>query len=230
MCGRFALAMPRRLVAEAVGLPGLPEVPDRYNIAPAQLVEAVHADRHVTRRVAGLFRWGLVPAWAKDPKIGAKCINARAETVFDKPSFRGAIRYRRCLVPAQGFYEWRHGEGPKAPYFLTPVDGSVLVLAGLFEHWTGPAGEALDSLAILTREAEGVTRLLHDRMPVILPRESHAAWLDPLNTTRADIQVVLDTPPPSLAATPVSALVNSPRNDGPELVAPIGPPLGRNCS
>jgi len=225
MCGRFALAMPRRLVAEAVGLPGLPAAPDRYNIAPTQLVEAVYADRHVTRRVAGLFRWGLVPAWAKDPKIGAKCINARAETVFEKPAFRGAIRYRRCLVPAQGFYEWRHGGGPKAPYFLTPVDRSVLVLAGIFEHWTSPAGEAIDSLAILTRESLGVTRLLHDRMPVILPRETQATWIDPLRTTLADIRDLLQIQPPPLTATPVGTLVNNPQNEGPELVAPVGQPL-----
>lgn len=225
MCGRFALAMPRRLVAEAVGLPGLPEVPDRYNIAPGQLVEAVFADRHVTRRVPGLFRWGLVPAWAKDARIGARCLNARAETVFDKPAFRGAVRYRRCLVPAQGFYEWRHGEGPKAPYFLTPADGGVLVLAGVFEHWTGPAGQGIDSLAILTREAVGVTRSLHDRMPVILPGETHAAWLDPLDAARRDVQAILESPPPALTATPVGPLVNNPRNDRPECLAPIGPPL-----
>jgi len=230
MCGRFALAIPRRRVAEAVGLPGLPEVPDRYNIAPTQLVEAVSADRHVTRRVAGLFRWGLVPFWAKDPKIGTKCINARIETVFDKPAFRAAIRYRRCLIPAQGFYEWQHNHpGHKTPHFLTPENGSVMVIAGIFEHWTGPDGAVLNTLAILTREAVGVVRQLHDRMPVILPQSNHAAWLDPLRTTQADIRDTLAAPSPRLTATPIGALVNSPRNEGPELLAPVGPPLTKNC-
>lgn len=226
MCGRFALGVPRRLVAEAMGLSGLPEVPARYNIAPSQLVEAVFADRHATRRRAGLFRWGLVPAWAKDPKIGARCVNARVETVCDKPAFRGAVRYRRCLVPAQGFYEWHHGDGPKTPYFLTLADAPVMVLAGIFEHYTGQDGEAIDSLAILTREATGIIRRLHDRMPLLLPPDLHAAWIDPLRTTPRELSPLLAAPVPRLAAVPVGALVNSPRNDGPELLAPIGPPLG----
>lgn len=226
MCGRFALAIPRQVVAEAMGLPGMPEVPARYNIAPTQLVEAVYADRHITRRVAGLFRWGLVPSWAKDSKIGAKCINARIETVFDKPAYRAAIRYRRCLVPAQGFYEWEHGQpGKKVPYFLTSADGSVLVLAGIFEYWTGPGGEVIDSLAILTREASGIVGLLHDRMPVILPSEVHDTWLDPLRTTRRDIGDSLECSPPALIAVPVGGLVNNPRIEGPELLTPLGPPL-----
>jgi len=229
MCGRFALAIPRRLVAEAMGLPGMPEAPARYNIAPSQLVEAVYADRHVTRRVAGLFRWGLVPAWAKDPKIGAKCSNARVETVFDKPAFRAAVRYRRCLIPAQGFYEWQHGQsGKKAPYCITPMDGSVMALAGIFEHYTGPGGEVIDSLAILTRAAAGVVRQLHDRQPVILPPESHTAWLDPLSTTRRDLGDILDIPAPKLTAVPVGTLVNNPGVEGPEVMAPVGPPLVPN--
>jgi len=226
MCGRFALAIPRRLVSEALVLPGIPDAPARFNIAPTQLVEAVSADRHITRRVAGLFRWGLVPSWAKDPKIDAKMINARSETVFDKPSFRSAIRYRRCLIPAQGFFEWQHLQaGNKAPYFITSAAVGVMVLAGIFEHWNGPEGETIDSLAILTREASGVVRLLHDRQPVILPTALHAAWIDPLCTTRQDIQDILDTPPPTLAAVPVGTLINNPHNEGPELITPIGPPL-----
>lgn len=225
MCGRFALGVPRRLVAEAMGLAGLPEVPARYNIAPSQLVEAIFADRHATRRRAGLFRWGLVPAWAKDPGIGARCINARVETVRDKPAFRGAVRYRRCLVPAQGFYEWRHGEGPKMPYFLTLADTPVMALAGIFEHFTGPDGTAIDSLAILTREATGIVRRLHDRMPLVVSPEGLAAWLDPCCTSPREIGPLLDPPPPAFVAVPVGSLVNNPRNDGPELLAPIGPPL-----
>ena len=226
MCGRFALGIPRRRVAEALGLGAMPEVPARYNIAPSQLVEAVFADRHITRRVPGIFRWGLVPTWAKDTKIGLKCINARVETVCDKPAYRAAIRYRRCCIPAQGFYEWRHGQaGAKAPYFITPADDSVMILAGIFEHYTGPDGEQIDSLAILTREAAGVVRQLHDRQPVILPTEWHAAWLDPLRTSRQDVADLLDVPLPDLTAVPVGTLVNNPRNEGPELIVPIGSAL-----
>ena len=226
MCGRFALALPRRCVTEALGLSAMPEVPPRYNIGPGQLVEAVFADRHVTRRAPGIFRWGLVPAWAKDANIGARCINARVETVLDKPAFRAAIRYRRCLIPAQGFYEWRQGQpGPKQPYFFTPTDGTVLILAGIFEHATLPGGAVIDSLAILTREATGVMRQLHDRQPVILPPDRHVAWLDPLRTSRREVGEVLDFPAPALTAVPVGTLVNNPRNEGPELLTPIGPRL-----
>lgn len=226
MPGRFALALPRRRVAEALGLGALPGAPDRYNIGPGQLVEAVYADRHVTRRLPGLFRWGLVPAWAKDPKIGARLVNARVETVFDKPSFRAAIRYRRCLIPAQGFYAWRQGQpGPKQPYFLTSTDDAVLILAGIFEHATLPGGVVIDSLAILSREATGLVRLLHDREPVLLPPDRRTDWIDPLRTSRREVEEMLDVPAPPLTAVPVGTLVNNAGYDGPELVTPIGSPL-----
>lgn len=226
MCGRFALAIPRRLVAETMGLDSLPDAPARYNIAPSQSVEAVHVDRDSGARLIGSFHWGLIPSWAKDPKFGYKMINARAETVFEKPAFRSAIRHRRCLIPAQGFYEWRHDPpGTKAPYFISPADGGVMALAGIFEHATGPDGQGIDSVSILTREALGVVRLLHDRMPLILTSEAFTPWLDPGRADRQDIAELLERTPPELIAVPVGTLVNSPRNDGPELLVPIGPPL-----
>ncbi len=227
MCGRFVLAASRRQVAEAMGLPGMPDVPPRYNIAPSQLVEAVYVERETGQRRAGLFRWGLVPSWAKDPKIGSRLINARAETLFDKPAFRGAARYHRCLIPAQGFYEWQaQPSGGKAPYFLTLADAGVMALAGLFEHYADASGQAIDSLTIVTRQATGVARLLHDRMPVILPSDSHGDWLAPGLTDRQGIEELLDRAlPPTLAAVPVGTLVNRPDHDGPELIEPIGPAL-----
>lgn len=228
MCGRFALAIPRRQVVEAFGLNDFPDVEDRFNIAPSQDVEAVVVDES-GRCVARPFHWGLVPFWAKDPKIGYKMINAKSETVFDKPAFRAAIRSRRCLVPAQGFYEWSHeAPGAKAPYFITLADGGIMALAGIFEHATMPDGRHIHSLAILTRDAAGVVRRLHDRQPVILTPDLHAGWLDPNQADRAEIEAMLVSEPPELTASPVGILVNNPRNQGRELIETIGPPLPSN--
>lgn len=225
MCGRFALGIPRRLVAETFGVDEMPDAPARFNIAPSQQVEAVVSDRD-GRRLAQFFTWGLVPFWAKDPKIGYKMINAKSETVFDKPSFRAAIKSRRCLVPAQGFYEWSHETpGAKIPYFITLVDGGVMALAGIFEHATMPDGRHIQSVAILTRDSVGLVRQLHDRQPVILTPDRFGAWLDPDNTDRPAIEAILTAPPPALTAVPVGIMVNNPRNDGPELIEPIGPSL-----
>lgn len=197
MCGRFALAVPRRLVAEAMGLPDMPDVPARPDIAPSQLIEAVYADRHTGRRLAGLFRWGFVPAFAKDPRAMRPMINARAETVLERPMFRAAARYRRCLIPAQGFYEWRkEPDGTKTRFFLTVPDRPVMALAGIYEQTTGPDGEARDTAAILTRDATSAMAGIHDRMPLIVPPEDFAAWLDPGLTERADIAALLAAPPP----------------------------------
>uniref|UniRef100_I2Q312 Abasic site processing protein n=1 Tax=Desulfovibrio sp. U5L TaxID=596152 RepID=I2Q312_9BACT len=197
MCGRFALAVPRRLVAEAMGLPGMPDVPARPEIFPSELIEAVFVDRQAGRRMAGLFRWGFVPAFMKDPQAARPMINARAETVLDKPSFRAAARYRRCLIPAQGFFEWRkEPDGSKTRFFLTLPDAPVMALAGIYERATTPAGEARDTAAILTREASPAMAGIHDRMPLILPPHTFAAWLDPLLTERRDIAPLLAVPPP----------------------------------
>jgi len=153
-------------------------------------------------------------------------INARVETVLEKPAFRSAIRYHRCLIPAQGFYEWRHDPPrAKAPFFLTLANEGVMALAGIFEHYAGPDGQFIDSVAILTREASGVVRLLHDRMPVILSTAIHTTWLDRNCTERHEIDELLRLPAPDLVAIPVGTLVNSTRNEGAALIEPIGPPL-----
>jgi putative SOS response-associated peptidase YedK len=226
MCGRFALGVPRRLVAEAMGVPDLPDAPARYNIAPAQLIEAVFVARTTTRRRAGLFRWGLVAPFAKTAKATHGMINARSETVLDKPSFRAAIRYRRCLVPAQGFYEWqRLPGGGRQPYFLALAEAPVMALAGIFETGNSTDGEGWDTAAILTRAATGVMAAIHDRMPLIVPPERFADWLDPGRTERTDIEALLALPPPQLKATPVGPLVNNPRRDDPACLRPVETPL-----
>ncbi|WP_428559673.1 MAG: SOS response-associated peptidase [Solidesulfovibrio sp. DCME] len=204
MCGRFALAVPRRLVAEAMGVPDLPQnVPPRPEIFPSELIEAIFTARESGRRLAGLFRWGLVPAFVKDPAKARPMINARAETALEKPSFRAAVRYRRCLVPAQGFFEWRREPGGgKTRFFLTLPEAPVMALAGLYERAVTADGEARDTAAILTRPASPQMAAIHDRMPLILPPEAFAAWLDPGRNAPADVAALLATPPPLLRLTP----------------------------
>ena len=200
MCGRFALAVPRRLVAEAMGVPDLPQnVPARPEIFPGELIEAVFTARESGRRMAGLFRWGFVAAFRKD--VAARpMVNARAETVLEKPSFRGAIRYRRCLIPAQGFFEWRKEPGGgKTRFFLTLPDAPVMALAGIYERAVTEAGEVRDTAAILTRPASPQMAAIHERMPLIVPQATFAAWLDPRLSERRDLEELLDMPPPELS-------------------------------
>lgn len=221
MCGRFALAVPRRLVAEAMGVPDMPQnVPPRPMIFPSELIEAVFMARETGRRLAGLFRWGFVPAFVKDSAAARPMINARAETVLDRPSFRGAIRYRRCLIPAQGFFEWRKNpDGSKTRFFLTLPHTPVMALAGIYERAVTSDGEVRDTAAILTREAAGPMAAVHDRLPLVLPPETFAAWLDPRRTERLDIAPLLQTPPPALA------LEEQDQTAGPREAAPN--PAGR---
>lgn len=198
MCGRFALAVPRRLVTEAMGVPDMPEVPPRPEIFPSQLIEAVFTARESGRRMAGLFRWGFVPVFRKDDPTARPMINARSETVLTLPSFRAAARYRRCVVPAQGYYEWRkETDGRKTRFFLSLPDRPVLALAGIYERSVTAGGEVRDTVAILTREAAGVAAKIHPRMPLIVAPETLAAWLDPGRTERTDIEELLNQPPPT---------------------------------
>jgi putative SOS response-associated peptidase YedK len=200
MCGRFALAVPRRLVAEAMGVPDMPQnIPDRPEIFPGELVEAVFAARQSGRRMAGILRWGFLPPFTRTDRPMRPMINARAETALDKPSFRGAIRYRRCLLPAQGFYEWRKDPGgAKTRFFITLPQAPVMALAGIYERTLTPEGEARDTVAILTRPASPQMAAIHDRMPLILPPDAFAAWLDPRLTERRDVAALLAVPPPEL--------------------------------
>ncbi|HSV75263.1 MAG TPA: SOS response-associated peptidase [Chthonomonadales bacterium] len=221
MCGRFVLSVSADEVASAfqVAMP-IPIAP-RYNIAPSQAVLCVR-EPVSGRREAAPLQWGLVPGWSRDPTIGSRLINARAETAAEKPSFRGALRYRRCLVPSNGYFEWKPVPGGrKQPHLFRMRDGEVFGIAGLWEQWEGPDGY-LETLAILTTDANELTRPIHNRMPVIVPRAGHALWLDPTVRAGADVLSLL-RPYPSQAMTahPVGYGVNSPANDSPDLVVPL---------
>lgn len=219
MCGRFTLAVPAEQVATQFQLSQVPDLAPRYNIAPTQQVAAVRATD--AGRELVLLRWGLVPSWAKDPSVGAKMINARSETVAEKPAFRAALRQRRCLIPADGFYEWQAQAGGKQPFHIRLAEGGPFALAGLWEHWKTPEGGWLHSCTILTTEANELMRPLHERMPVILPAEHHARWLDPGLHDAGPLQELLRPfPADQMLAYPVSKAVNKVGNDGPELVVP----------
>jgi putative SOS response-associated peptidase YedK len=216
MCGRFLLMTSGRDVAEEFGLADFPELFPRYNIAPTQAVLAVRAAG--AGREGALLRWGLVPAWARDMKQAP--INARAETAADKPTFRHALRKRRCLIPASGFYEWAAiaGEKRKQPYCFRPRNERSFAFAGLWERWEGPQGP-VESCAILTTEANQLVRPVHDRMPVILPGRHFGAWLDPQVQDAGELVQLLPFPSDAMRAYPVGGLVNNPRNDVPECLA-----------
>ena len=220
MCGRYALHNNPEVIRLYFKLGILPELTPRYNITPSSEVLVVRQDRE-QGRVAGLFRWGLIPGWAKDPTIGNKLANARGETVAERPSFRSAFMRGRCLIPASGFYEWKAVRGRKQPYYVYPVGAALFAFAGLTERWTGPDGP-VHTCAIITTGANELMRGIHDRMPVILAPEDHAAWLDPANQATDKLKVLLK---PCLAgmtaAHPVSTRVNTPKNDEPALIEPV---------
>jgi putative SOS response-associated peptidase YedK len=220
MCGRYSLHTHPEVIALYFKLGLLPDLTPRYNITPGTNVLIVRQDPE-KGRTADLYRWGLIPGWAKDPAIGNKLANARAETVAEKPSFRSAFKRGRCLIPASGFYEWKKVAGRKRPYYVRPVGADLFAFAGLTERWNGPDGP-VHSCAIITTDANELMRDIHDRMPVILAPEDHAAWLDPANPAPAKLQALLKPcPPRMMAAHPVSPRVNTPKNDEPALIEPV---------
>ena len=222
MCGRFVSASdPDGLVRFfVIDERKTDDLPPSYNVAPTDPVYAVAA--HEQRRYLVSFRWGLVPHWAESPAVGAKMINARAETAAEKPAYREALRRRRCLIPADGFYEWRKdAAGAKTPHFIHRPDHQLLAFAGLWETWRDkddPQAAPVKSCTILTRPAVTQLQVLHDRMPVALPQDAWAAWLD-ADVPFGVLQDLLRTPPPELTFRPVSDQVNSVRNNGPQLLA-----------
>lgn len=218
MCGRYTLVTPVGELAERFGVEGpLPELPPSYNVAPGRGVAAVVAEGG--RRRLEVLRWGLVPPWADDPSIGDRMINARAETVASKPSFRRAFRERRCLIPADGFYEWQRLDGGKQPYYVRRKDGARFAFAGLWEIWRRE-GEEIRSCTILTTEANGLLGGIHDRMPVIVPPDLYGLWLEG-GAEREELDAVLRPyPGDDLEAYPVSRLVNNPANDDPRCIEP----------
>jgi putative SOS response-associated peptidase YedK len=226
MCGRFSLSVtPEALVEQfSLHLSGAVPPPPRYNIAPTQPVVAVRTRNAAGERELVLLHWGLIPSWAKDPSIGNRMINARAETLAGKPSFRTALRRRRCLVPADGFYEWARGAAGKQPYHIRRVDRAPFAFAGLWEHWVGADGSEILSCTLVTTGANALMRPLHHRMPVILAPEDYPRWLHP-EEGRPEGLLPLLAPRKweGMETVAVSAYVNNPRNEGAQCIAPLPP-------
>ena len=220
MCGRFGQFTPVEEVARQFKLDETARLTPRYNVAPTQPAAVIRADpENGTRRLA-LLRWGLIPAWSREPPK-AVLINARAETVFEKPAFRSIIKRKRGLIPADGFYEWKKDGRRKQPYFIRLPKGRLMALAGLWDQWPGPDG-LIESFTILTTTANRLMQTLHERMPVIIPASLQEKWLDPEMTLREDIQEMLAPwPDDSLELLPVSDHVNKAGHEGPECILPV---------
>ena len=216
MCGRFVSLLSPELLKVIYEIFSPPEESARYNVAPTQMVPVVRQDS-MDNRTAAPLRWGLIPHWAKDQSIGSRMINARSETVHEKPAFRQAIRCRRCIVPAQGFYEWQATSTGKEPWYISPRDGLPFSLAGIWESWCPPGGEALETFSILTTEANSLMSPIHERMPVILHPTEFSQWLDVSITDPLCLRRLYQPFPPDLMqAWRVSKLVNSPAHDSEE--------------
>jgi putative SOS response-associated peptidase YedK len=216
VCGRFTLRTPPTEIANHFGLDEEPVLEARFNVAPGQSIATVSGSGEDNRPVLSLRRWGLVPSWAKDSKIGNRLINARAETVAEKPSFRSALRRRRCLVPADGFYEWAGSKGSKQPYFIGLEGRGLFAFAGLWERWTDPEGEPLESCTLLTTAAGERLRALHHRMPVIVDPADYGLWMDPDIEEPDLVSPVIDRNlGGALEFYPTSQHVNDVRHDDP---------------
>jgi putative SOS response-associated peptidase YedK len=217
MCGRYTLVTPAKKLAEEFSLDASSvDLPPNYNVAPTQGVAAVLSEGGERR--LEILRWGLIPPWADDPQIGSRMINARAETAPEKPSFRRAFRERRCLIPADGFYEWKRTNGSKQPYYIHMKDERPFAFAGLWEGWNDNGGPAIRSCTILTTGPNALVAGVHDRMPVILPAGSYDAWLDP-EAERDELAALLAPyPEDEMEAYPVSRFVNSPSNNDPRCI------------
>jgi putative SOS response-associated peptidase YedK len=221
MCGRFALKTPPRSIQEHFHLPETVNLSPRYNIAPSQAIAVV---RHLPEKrfpQQDMLRWGLIPHWAKDIKIGHKMINARAETLAQKPSFRAAFKKRRCLIAADGFYEWKHSGKAKQPIYVQMKNEAVFGIAGLWESWNSPEGNIVESCTIVTTSPNQLISEIHDRMPVILPPEQYETWLQDSPPEHSLQQLLMPYPADAMEAYQVSSIVNSPKNDTPACILPI---------
>jgi putative SOS response-associated peptidase YedK len=220
MCGRYSLTTPAEAMRQLFRLTGPPpNFPPRYNIAPSQDAPVVRATQDGGRELA-LLRWGLVPSWSQGPDAKFSMINARAETVAAKPAYRGAFKSRRCLVPADGFFEW-HAEKPgKQPYFIGLKNGGLFAFAGLWELWE-KSTPAIQSFTIIVTQANAHLSQIHDRMPVILDPADYGAWLDPATDTDGAQALLRPIAPDKMAFRKVSTRVNSQQNDDPECLAPL---------
>ena len=221
MCGRYTLSSPSDLLADLFELESAPELSARYNIAPTQEAPVVRVGEGNSRTLE-LLRWGLVPFWAKDPTIGNRMINARSETVAEKPAYRASFEKRRCLVIADGFYEWQRTGGPKQPWLFRLQSGQPFALAGLWDRWDKGEGGPLETFTILTTEPNELLAPVHNRMPVVLAPEEMTTWLDPGIQDPAELIPLLDAfPAGEMEGYPVSTFVNSPGNDSPRCIAPL---------
>jgi putative SOS response-associated peptidase YedK len=219
MCGRFTQSHDAEAIAQAFDLKDVPELSPRYNVAPTQMVGTVVKPEDSEKREFKMLYWGLIPSWAKDKKMGAKLINARAETVAEKPSFRSAFKRRRCLVVADGFYEWKQVTGKKQPFYIHLPEKQPFGLAGLWERWEGAEGEIIESCTIITTAANDLMQPIHDRMPVILHPQDYDLWLDPGGQKPELLQPLLSAyPSDRMTAYPVRTLVNKATHDSPELI------------
>jgi putative SOS response-associated peptidase YedK len=220
MCGRFAQRSDPKQLAREFKVAEAPQVEARYNIAPTQDILGVL--EAADGREMKFFKWGLIPSWAKDASMGSRLINARSETVEEKPAFREAFKRRRCIIPADGFYEWQRTGGKKQPFFFQMKDERPFGFAGLWERWQGVAGQVIESCTIRTTEANEVLRAVHDRMPVILHSDDYELWLDEDARKRELLKDLLRPyPAEEMASYPVSTAINSPHNQGATLIERI---------
>lgn len=223
MCGRYALAVQPEDVEAEFSMIRIEWFPPRYNIAPTQPILVVRAERGERR--PALVRWGLIPSWTKDLAAMPLLFNARSESAAEKPAFRGAYRHRRCLIPATGFYEWQKGpDGKKQPFYLQPASGGVIAFAGLWDEWADDKGNVIDTATILTTAANRELAPIHERMPVVVPREQYDLWLG-LDADRGANagQVLLPPPDGTFDAIPIGPGVNNFRNDDPAILARVEP-------
>lgn len=222
MCGRYTLSVTDDILEQHFALTAPPPRTPRYNIAPSQMVLAIRLNPTSAQREWALLRWGLIPSWTHDRTPRLSTINAKAETVAVKPAFRSAFKHRRCLIPADGFYEWRPTGQQKQPMYIHLRARRPFAFAGLWERWDPPEDTPIESCTILTTESNALIHAIHNRMPVILPPERYAGWLDPTSPPTDLLQGLL-TPYPAeeMDAYPVSTLVNSPHTDTPRCLEPI---------
>uniref|UniRef100_C6DZD3 Abasic site processing protein n=1 Tax=Geobacter sp. (strain M21) TaxID=443144 RepID=C6DZD3_GEOSM len=221
MCCRFSVDVSAEVLLETFGLTQVPTISPRYNVAPSQRVAVVREGADGGNRL-DLLHWGLIPSWAKERSVAYKMINARSDTLQEKPSFRQAYKYRRCVVPASGFYEWRHEGKAKLPHYIRIRDGLPMLFAGLWESWKSPEGEVVESFTILTTAANRLLESIHEWMPVILHPAECGRWLDRSVTDQSGLATFFQPYPADLLEMwPVSPLVNAPNHDSCELIAPV---------
>jgi putative SOS response-associated peptidase YedK len=221
MCGRYTLTSAPEALRALLRYEEQPNFPPRYNVAPTQpiaIVRLVDGKHHFA-----LVRWGLLPSWVKDPKTFTLLINARGESAAEKPAFRAAMKRRRCLIPADGFYEWQAAGDRKRPFYVRAKSGVPLAFAGLWETWTGPNGEELETATIVTTQANRTLAAVHDRMPVIVAPDAFDLWLDTTNVDATTAAALIQPAPEGLLqAYEISTAVNRTANDNPKLLEPVG--------